>query len=118
MQEIIDLEKQGWQALSVQGDAAIAFYAAILLENAVMLFPGGLRIAGKANILASFGAQPWKSFKLENLQVAQLGKDVVVLTYEVTARREEQEPYHALISSLYLGVEGAWKLGLHQHTLI
>jgi hypothetical protein len=41
MQDLINLEKQGWQALSSAGAASQEFYSSILRDDAVMLFPGG-----------------------------------------------------------------------------
>jgi hypothetical protein len=117
MQEIIDLEIKGWEALSIEGDAAYKFYESVLLDNAIMLFPGGMKIHGKMNILRSFGSQPWKSFQIEEPQVTALADGLAVLTYVVTARREGGDLYHVLISSLYILVEGTWKLGHHQHSV-
>ena len=38
MRELIDLEEQGWRALSSNADAARDFYGRMLLEDAVMVF--------------------------------------------------------------------------------
>ena len=117
MQEIINLERQGWDALSSEGEAAVDFYDSILLEDAVMLFPGGMRVEGKAAILESFGSQPWKSYEIIEPKVAELADTVSVLSYRVTAEREGSESYSALISSTYILCDGEWKLGHHQQTL-
>jgi hypothetical protein len=47
MDELVELERQGWEALSSDGDAGQRFYASILRHDAVMLFPGGMRIVGR-----------------------------------------------------------------------
>ena len=57
MRELIDLEEQGWRALSTAGDAARDFYGRVLREDAVMLFPGKLRIVGRSAVLDSLAAQ-------------------------------------------------------------
>jgi len=64
MQELIELEEQGWRALSTEGDAGRKFYASVLREDAVMLFSGGMRIVGRERILQSLGAQSWGFFIL------------------------------------------------------
>lgn len=115
MRELIDLEEQGWRALATEGDAGKKFYAALLREDAVMLFPGGTRIEGRAQILDSLGAQPWASFKIENPKVLQLSPNVATLVYNVTARREGSPSYVALISSTYARDKN-WQLVLHQQT--
>ena len=47
-----------------EGEAGQKFYASILREDAVMLFPGGMRIDGREHILQSLGSQPWRRLKL------------------------------------------------------
>jgi hypothetical protein len=115
MRELIGLEEQGWRALSTEGDAGRKFYEAVLREDAVMLFPGGTRIEGRANILDSLGSQPWDSFRIEDPQVLQLSPTSASLVYKVTAQRGGSAPYVALTSSTYARGE-TWQLVLHQQT--
>jgi len=115
MRELIELEEQGWRALSTEGDAGRKFYASVLREDAVMLVPGGMRIEGRANILESLGAQPWESFRIESPQVLQLSQHAASIIYKVTAQRKGSAPYMALISSTY-ALGGAWQHAVHQQT--
>lgn len=114
--ELLELEERGWQALATEGDAGRKFYAAILREDAVMLFPGGMRIVGRERILESFAAQPWASFRLDEPQVISLVPDAAVLAYSVVAERKGSAPYRALISSAYVRNDGVWQLVVHQQT--
>jgi len=116
MHELIELEEQGWQALSSPGSAGRDFYRSVLREDAVMLFPGGMLISGKTNILECFGAQPWQSHEIEELKVIPLGEGAAVLVYRVSAQRSGCAPYVALIGSTYALSEGSWKLVVHQQT--
>lgn len=116
MQDLIELEEQGWQALSMEGDAGKKFYRSVLREDAIMLFPGDLIIDGKQNILESFSAQPWKSYQIEKMQVISLSENAAVLVYKVTAQREGRDPYVALISSTYARSDKMWQLVIHQQT--
>ncbi len=118
MQDLIDLEQQGWKALSTEGDAGQRFYSQVLHDNAVMLLPGGLVLRGKADILEALAAQPWQSFHLEDLEVMVLSSAAEVATYRVSAQREGSDPYAALISSTYAMSDGEFKLMLHQQTPI
>lgn len=115
MRELMDLEEQGWRALATEGDAGKKFYASVLREDAVMLFPGGMRIEGRDRILESLGAPPWQSFRIENPKVVSLCEGAATLTYKVTAQRQDSEPYVALISSTYVRGK-AWQLVVHQQT--
>lgn len=58
MEDLIELEKQGWQALSSEGEVSKKFYSSVLHDDAIMLFPGGMLIDGKEKILGSLAAQP------------------------------------------------------------
>ncbi len=115
MHELIELETQGWQALATEGDAGKKFYASVLREDSVMLFPGGLRIVGREQALQSLGTQPWASFRIENAVVVPLTANAATVVYTVTAVRTGSEPYVALVSSTYVQ-EGRWQLAVHQQT--
>ncbi len=115
MKEVVELERRGWEALSTDGDAARAFYAVVLREDAVMVFPGGMRIEGRDRILQSIGAQPWQTFQIEEPRTLSLSADAVALVYRARAQRAASDPYAALITSTYVR-DGDWKLAVHQHT--
>jgi ketosteroid isomerase-like protein len=115
MKELVELERQGWEALSTEGDAGKTFYASVLREDAVMVFPGGMRLEGRDRILQSIGSQPWQTFQIEEPRSVPLSANAVTLIYRARAQREGSEPYAALISSTYVR-EGGWKLAVHQHT--
>lgn len=115
MRELIDLEEQGWRALSTEGDAGKKFYSSVLREDAVMLFPAGMRIEGRERILESIGSQPWQSFRIEEPRVTSLSDSAATITYKVTAQRKSSEPYVALISSTYVRSK-TWQLVIHQQT--
>ncbi len=115
MDELLELEWQGWEALSTEGDAGKRFYGSILRDDAVMLFPGGMRIVGRECILQSLGSQSWESFHIEDAHVIALAANVGTLAYKVMAQRKEERPYVALISSTYVR-DQTWKLVIHQQT--
>ena len=117
MNELIKLEEESWQTLSSkEAGAAQKFYNSLLTDDAVMVFPGGMLIEGKAKILESFAAQPWKSFRFEGQHVVKLSENVGAVVYKVTAQRGGNDPYTALISSVYTRDGDRWKLALHQQT--
>ncbi|MGD8403947.1 MAG: nuclear transport factor 2 family protein [Anaerolineales bacterium] len=118
MQNLIELETQGWQALSTGKDAAQEFYRSLLTDEAVMLFPGGILLRGKEEILESIGLQPWNTFHFEETHTVTLAENAGAVVYKVTARRKGSATYIALISSLYILSDEGWKLALHQQTPI
>ncbi len=118
LETLLELETRGWRALSSDADDAKAFYAGVLIDDAIMLLPGGMVLDGKAAILESFDAQPWSTFEIEEPRLVPLGDGAAVLAYRVTATRAGSNAYRALISSAYHHEDGRWRLGFHQHTPI
>src|SRR3712207_2262403 len=107
--ELIGLERQGWDALSTDGETARAFYDRVLDERAVMLLPGGMVLDDRATLLESMSGQPWSRYALEDLRCFRPTPDTGLVTYGVVAERDGQQ-YSALMSSLYVRREDSWKL--------
>lgn len=114
-EEIVEIEKQGWNALASSPEDARDFYRQVLHEECVMLFPGGLVLQTPDEILDSFAAGAWDEFDLSDTRTVWLGPDAMALIYRVQARRGDTS-YEALVSSTYLMTDGEWKLILHQQT--
>ncbi len=114
-EELIGLERAGWEALSAGGDAAASFYQDVLASKVLMLLPGGLRLDDREEVINSMRGAPWDSFDLSDEQVLRLGREGAVLVYRASARRGGQE-YQALVNSTYVLEDGRWRLALHQQT--
>ena len=113
--ELVALEREGWEALSSSGEAARAFYERVLDRQVVMLLPGGMVLEERGAIVDSMSGQPWSSFELEDVRCLQPTPDTGVVAYGVSARRGSQD-YSALMSSVYVRREEGWKLTFHQQT--
>ncbi len=118
MDDLLNLEREGWMALSSGLDKAYAFYAEVLAEDAMMIFPGDLVIIGEKAILNSLGTQPWDSFSIDEVSQLALTNDASALVYKVTAKRKDSQPYIARITSVYVQRDQKWQLILHQQTPI
>ena len=116
MDDLLDLEKQGWNALTLGNEEAQKFYSSVLREDAVMVFPGGMQITGKDQILESFSPQPWSSYQIIEPSVIPITGDVKTVIYKVIAKRPNSEPYHAIISSTYVHIDDSWKMVHHQQS--
>ena len=115
--ELLQLEREGWRALSRNGEAAGRFYAEHLAVNVLMLLPGGMVLDDRDQVIEAMGGSPWSSFELSDERVLELGNgDCAVVAYRATAQREGSEPYAALFNSTYVRQEGAWRLAIHQQT--
>jgi len=116
--ELIALEKRGWEALATSSEAAAEFYRQVLDDDIAMVFPGGMTVFDRDAVIASVGGEPWSSFDLSDIHVRRPVPDVGIVTYRSTSRRGNQPPCSALITSLYTRRSNAWKLTLHQQTVV
>lgn len=117
-EELIALERRGWQALATSGEAAAAFYREVLDDDIAMVFPGGMSIFDRDAVIASMGGQPWSSFDLSDMHVLTPVPDVGIVTYRSRSRRGDQPEYRALITSVYTRRGDDWKLTLHQQSAV
>lgn len=115
-EELLELERKGWEALSTSGEAAQAFYAENLATNVLMLLPGGIVLDNRDEVIKSMGGAPWTSFELSDERVLELVEGSAVVSYRATARRGGSEPYTALFNSTYVREGDAWRLAVHQQT--
>ena len=110
--EIEQLERRGWDALSGGGGAA--FYGDLMADDGLMVFPG-LTLDKRGTVRAIAAERPWRSYRLDDVRVAEAG-DTAVITYRATSQREGEAEYCARMSSLYARVAGRWQLLLHQQS--
>lgn len=110
-QELLNLERQFWK-----GDAD--FYRRSLTDKAVMVFPEPAAVLTRDKILETIASSPrWADVRIDDARVVELIRETALVTYKATARRDgDEKDYVALVSSVYVNRDGAWKLAFHQHT--
>lgn len=113
-EELLQLERDGWQAISDHRGAD--FYSSHLTEDALMVLPGDLVMDRQTALDSIDGPATWEWFRLENERVVGLGEEAAALTYRVTAKRPDDEPYSALITSTYVRQGNSWLMAMHQQT--
>lgn len=116
-QDLIALERAGWDALSTSGQAAATHYAGALARQVLMVLPGGLVIHDRDEVVLSMSGEPWDGYDLHDERVLELAHGVAVLSYRGSARRADHT-YDALFTSTYVLEGGSWKLAVHQQTPI
>lgn len=114
-EELLEIEHQGWRALSTDGDTAAAHYDRILADDVLVLLPGGLVIDDRRGVVDSMRGEPWDSYELSDERVLPLDPDAAVVAYQATARRADAI-YTGLFNSTYVRERGSWRLALHQQT--
>jgi hypothetical protein len=104
-QELIEAEREGWQALA--SGRGGEHYRQHLAANAVMAFPFGVMSRQEA-IDAMETAPPWSSFELVDPQIVELSADSGIVVYRVNAQRVGEEPYSAIVSRAFVRGDGRW----------
>ena len=112
-QELIEVERRGWEALC--SDDAVTYYGQHLVEDALMAFPFGLMDREEA-LSAMEATQPWSRYDMKEPRVIALSPDCGVVVYAVTAQREGQDPFSAVMSSTFVRRDGEWRLAFHQQS--
>lgn len=116
-EEILELERAGWEALSAGSDASASYYDAMLADEVLMLLPGGMVLDDRAAVIDSMLGDPWSSYELSDERVVELSEDCAVVAYRTRAIRNDTE-YSALITSTFVRDKREWKLAVHQQTPI
>jgi hypothetical protein len=111
-QELLDIEKGFWT-----GDSA--FYAANADAECLVAFPKMAQAMTNAD-LAKTATKPnkWRDLDIRMKGMVEPGSDIVMLTYEAHAVRENGEPYAALVSTGYVHRADGWKMMFHSQTPI
>jgi hypothetical protein len=115
MDELIELERAGWASLcDGTGDV---FYGQTMTSDAVMVLANG-SVMTRDEVVAALGqAPPWASYEMADVRVVPIGEDSAALVYVGTGHRDgDDPPFVAVMSSIYVKRDGAWKLALYQQT--
>jgi hypothetical protein len=112
MDELERLERDGWDALS--GTDGAAFYEEWMADDGLMVFPGMVMDKGTA-VDTIRSVAPWSSYELTDVRVVRPAPGAGLVTYRARAVRDGT-PYEATMSSVYVRVDGTWRLLLHQQS--
>jgi ketosteroid isomerase-like protein len=112
--DVLELERQGWEALA--GGSGRAFYREYMADDGLMVVPGA--VLSKEEVLSSIDDDnPWADFSLDDERVVRVGDGVAVVAYRAEAKREGADGYVALMTTTYArGDDGVWRVVLHQQT--
>ena len=105
-EELLEIERTLWTG----GPEA---YKANLEPKCLVAFKDMPGEMSKEDIAKTAEPGRWKDVSMQRKGIAKLGASSVVITYECTAKRKDDQPYHALVSSGYVKRRGGWKLAFH-----
>ncbi len=84
-------------------------------DDGLMVFPG-LLLDKAATVRVIAAERPWSTFTLREVRALELAPDAALVTYRSESQREGQDPYHALMTTVYARRDGRWRLVLHQQS--
>ncbi|MEV6276975.1 nuclear transport factor 2 family protein [Nocardia sp. NPDC051832] len=117
LKELLDIERQGWDALCAGTGAS--FYGELMTDDAVMVLANGM-ILDRAGVVDSLrAAPPWRTYEIEDPRLVDVGGDGKVLVYTGVAYRDGAEPaFRGIMSSTYVLTKAGWRLACYQQTEI
>ncbi|AZO30250.1 hypothetical protein [Mesorhizobium sp. M1B.F.Ca.ET.045.04.1.1] len=111
-QELLDLEKGFWT-----GDSA--YFAANADAECLVAFPEMAKRMTNTELAKTAGKpNRWRNLDIRLKGMVEPGSDIIMLTYEARATRENGEPYAALVSTGYVHRADGWKMMFHAQTPI
>lgn len=109
-----DLERAGWDALC--GGSGADFYGELMTTDGAMVLANGA-VLTRSEVVASLRDAPaWDGYELSDLRLVTTGRDGAALVYRARARREGSPAFVAAMSSVYVRVDGRWRLALYTQT--
>ncbi len=109
-QELLELEKGFWSL----GET---YFKANADRECLVAFPDMAKTMSNSDLSATVrNTNRWRDLTIDLKGMVEPGSDVVLLTYEATATRENGEPYSVLVSTGYVKRANGWKMMFHAHT--
>lgn len=110
MHDFITLERRYW----TEGPG---FYRQRTTPDCIMVFPGLGAVERDAAIAGLEGGPRWTDVELSGTKLMAPVPGMAILTYLGQAHRDDDdEPYRAFVSSIYVQDAQSWKLAFHQQT--
>ena len=94
------------------------YYDEHLADECFAVYPEPAGIMSRDEILRSIDdLARWEQVELEDIAMIEPTPGVAILTYRATASRAgSDQPYRALVGSVYVKQDDVWKLAFNQQT--
>ena len=112
--ELLELERAGWDSLCQSTGAE--FYGNVMADDARMVLANGM-VMDRHMVMESLADAPaWAGYEIDDPQLIAVGDEVYALVYTGTGRRDGDDDFVGIMTSVYVRQDGAWKLALYQQT--
>ena len=114
LESLLELEREGWDALCESRGGG--FYGELMLDDGLMVLVNGFVLTRDAVVDSLNGAPAWASYELSDERVVPMGTNAAALVYRAVAQRDGEEPFEAIMTSVYHLVDGKPRLAVYQQT--
>ncbi len=108
------LERQGWDALCNQTGSS--FYGSLMTEDAVMVLVNGFTMDRDTVVASLDDAPAWDSYTISDERIVRVGAEAAALVYRAIAQRAGEEPFEAIMTSVYVRSADGPRLALYTQT--
>jgi hypothetical protein len=108
------LERKGWAALC--DGTASRFYGETMTSDGVMVLANGAAMTRDQVVTALRGAPPWGGYEMSDVRLVTTGRDGAAIVYKGVATRDGEVAFVGTMTSVYVEVNGAWRLALYTQT--
>jgi len=114
MEELVDLERRGWDSLC-EGRGA-DFYGEVMTTDGCMVLAGGTVLERDEVVDSLRGSPAWDGYDITDTRVRRVGEDAATLVYTGTGYRAGRAAFQGVMTSVYVRLAGTWRLALYQQT--
>ena len=114
--DLLELERAAWEALCAGGDAAVAYYDKVLAKDVLMLFPGGMVIDDREQVVDSMRGEVDLVRHHRGAGVRPDARQCRPGVSRGGLAPGDADEYNALLNSTYVREGDEWRLALHQQT--
>jgi hypothetical protein len=108
------LERSGWDALC--DGTASDFYGRTMTSDGMMVLANGAAMTRDGVVAALRGAPPWGGYRMSDVRLVTTGRDSAAIVYRGTALHDGEEAFVGTMTSVYVEVNGSWRLALYTQT--
>src|SRR3954447_18277306 len=112
--ELEALERQGWDALC--DGSASDFFGRVMTSDSQMVLANGMTMNRDDVVRALRDAPAWDGYDMTDVRLVTTGESGAALVYKGTAKSSGNPDIVCIMSSVYVRVNGTWRLALYVQT--
>ncbi|GAA0716370.1 nuclear transport factor 2 family protein [Dactylosporangium roseum] len=117
LDELLALEHAGWRSLCESKGGT--FYGELMTPEAVFILVNGTAMTRDEIAGSLDGAPAWDAYEITDARMVEVGQDTAAIVYRASSSRADlDEPFVAIMSSVYRRTDGGPRLALYQQTTI